>query len=180
MLTYMKISSILLNLDVFFLDNKKRSKEIIWDLLPWYCCIVIGSPLPTFESLYGEQRCHQYQHHRPHRYLKYKLRDINAFWYKLERPTNMVTRVSSVHNAAEHLESLGSEVLVKHQEQQWVHKGVNKANVKRHLRMENISTNSPGNKIFPHLVCHRVLCLLPIAGVINQRYLENMTPPVVY
>ena len=42
----------------------------------------------------------------------------------------MVTGVSSVNNTAEHLESFSPEVLVKHQEQQWVHKGVNKANVK--------------------------------------------------
>ena len=45
-------------------------------------------------------------------------------------PTNMVTGVSSVNNTAEHLESFSPQVLVKHQEQQWVHKGVNKANVK--------------------------------------------------
>ena len=45
----------------------------------------------------------------------------------------MVTRVSSVDNTADHLESFIPQILVKHQKQQWVHKGVNKANVKGHL-----------------------------------------------
>ena len=36
-----------------------------------------------------------------------------------------------------------------------------------------VTSNSVSYTTFPHLVSHRVLCLLPIAGVINQSHLEK-------